>query len=140
LKNVEQHFDVIEKTLFLVSNWNPKHNRLGYGLGNGRKYMRWLSESLNSDDFSDDISCFLMSEPGFDVTAEMIDLTKSCAQLKVDLKQLIHFKLLNTDEMHQNTKPNTNECIKANEIIELFKQFIDELNKTERTRSRFSFN
>jgi hypothetical protein len=32
--------------------------------------------------------------------------------------------------MRQNFKPNTNEFIKANEIIELFEQFIDELNKS----------
>ncbi len=128
LKNIEQHLDVIERTLFLVSNWNPEHNSLGYGFENGRKYIRWLSESLNLDDFSDYINCYLMSEAGLDATSEVIDLTKSCAQFKIDLKNLITFKLLNTDEMRQNFKPNTNEFIKANEIIELFEQFIDELN------------
>ncbi len=122
---------MIEKILFLVSNWNPKQNSLGYGFGNGRKFMKLLSESSNSDDFSNDINCYLMSEPGLDVTAEIIDLTKSCAQFKLDLKNLIPFKLLNTDEMPKNTKLNSNECVKANEIIELFENCEKKLNKSD---------
>jgi hypothetical protein len=125
----DQTINVIEKTLFLVSNWNPKQNGLGYSFGNGRKFMKLLSESSNLDDFSNDINCYLMSEPGLDVTAEIIDLTKSCAQFKLDLKNLIPFKLLNTDEMPKNTKLNSNECVKANEIIELFENCSKKINK-----------
>jgi hypothetical protein len=65
-----------------------------------------------------------MSEPGLDLTADLIDLTKSCAQFKVDLKNFIPFKLLNKDEMCENTKPNTdnNENITTIEVIELFER------------------
>jgi hypothetical protein len=122
--------NILQKVLFLIRDWNPENPdyNLGFGLTNGKRYVKNLIEKEKLSVNIEEVNCYLMSAPGPDVHLETINLSKMTYQFKVDLKNLIPYKLLNTDEMEIKTKPNCYEPINSNQLIELFNTFVEELN------------
>ncbi len=54
--------------------------------------------------------------------------------------RMIRMKLLNIDEMQIKTKPNTEDPIKPNELIELFESYINSLNAESNQINKFLVN
>jgi hypothetical protein len=102
--------------------------RLGFGSQNGSKYMQKL---INSNELNGikDLNCYLMSTPNLKADMIEVNLSQLNNQFKLDLQNLMHYKLLNNDEIQRKYKPKTNECIKADELFHLFETCVKKLNE-----------
>ena len=117
--------------LLLVKDSNIKDLTEGYsfGLSGGQRYLRDQLEGNELINYFKNIECCLMPFPGWDICKSNVTFNDLENEFNVQLSQLFKSKLLNTKEIKVKTDPqNFAQCLKPQELVLLFKRFVNKLN------------
>jgi hypothetical protein len=131
--------NILQKVLFLIREWNledPNYS-LKFGSINGKRYLKKLIEKEKLSVNIEDITCYLMPTPGPNVNLETINLSHLLDQFKVDLKNLIPYKLLNIDEIKTKTKPIESTALPKYETPKQEKETVHNMNENNITEEKF---